>query len=528
MSKRSRARNAGLVGVLLTAVSLLAFPSLLRFMARSELALIIDAKDVSKGPYIEIEGGTGGQLYVDGKRAHLDEPVVPGLHRIEWTRRYRGGHVRSVTHTQLVGPLQDPAKPSCSLSLLIAPSFLDETAPILEQLLVKQLKGVKQWPIGEFEGASDVSMQWVKWNEDVPFKIRLKLAKELPGANIEGHLRVALAVEFENANVSLTLTVVPLIKDAVLTFRVFVNASLDLDNRLFQWVADFFDGNDRVSNLIEREVRREMRNVLDKPPNIPLDGKTSLEIEFCEGEQLHFHDAGHVAMPLALRVADHFPGPPMHPIRLATTSAPMTTPLAIELDRNALGAVLHTLWNSGMLDRTLASTTVRAFNEHPTVRDFLSLRIDSAKFHLPPTIDFGEDGGLQLRAASRVSFRDGERKTDATLFAEFDIAAEFIRDPTQASKRKDPGIELKAAQLTCSDPSGRLRPCYSQIIAQVRANQSELQKQLASLLRDLLLKLFTQRTLSAPGTPASYRLESTDFDVAGSRLRANLRGVVTR
>lgn len=529
MSKATRARNAGLLGALLAVASLLAFPSLASFMQRSELALRIEAPDVTNGPLIEISGGEGKQLYVDGSPASLSDPVAPGLHRIAWKREYRGGHTRSVTHAQLVGPLQQREHPTCSVSLLIAPSFLEQTAPILEELVSKQLNGMKQWPIGKFKAASKLNLRWVAWTDEMPFRmLRLKLAKELPEATIEGHLRVAMAVEFENAHVPLALTVVPLIKEGSLTFRVFVSASLDLDNRLFQWVADFFDGNDRVSELIEREVRREMRNVLDKPPNIAINGDTTLEIEFCEGEQLHFHEAGHVAMPLALRIAGQFPGPPLHPKPTRVASPAMTTPLAVELDRNALGTVLHTLWDSGMLDRTLARTTVRAFNEHPTVRDFLSLRIDSAQFHLPPTIDFQEAKGLQLRAASKVTFRDGDTKSNASLFAEFTIASEFIRSPSLAPKANTPGIELKAVQLTCSDDLGRLRPCYSQIIAQVRANQAELQEQLATLLRDLLLKLFTQRTLKAPGAPASYQLESTDFDVDGARLRANLRGVVER
>ncbi len=526
MSATDRARNAGFLGALLAVASLLAFPTLVTLTTRSELALQVRAEDVVKGPFIDVQADRGGQLYIDGKPANPDLPVSPGLHRVEWKKHYRGGHVRSITHAQLVGPFQEATKPSCSLSLLIAPSFLEQTAPVLEKLVNEKLKGMKQWPIGTFIGASKVSMRWVAWTEDMPFRmLRRKLAKELPGADIEGHLRVAMAVEFDNAKVPLALTVVPLIDDGALTFRVYVNASLDLDNRLFQWVADFFDGNDRVSELIEGEVRREMRNVLDKPPNIRLEGDTFLEIEFCEGQQLRFHQAGHVAMPLALRVAPRLPGPPLHPTPSSDTSAPMTTPLAVELDRNALGAVLHTLWDSGMLDRVLADTTVRAFNEHPMVRDFLSLRIESAHFHVPPTINFGRPDGLQLRAASKVQFRDGVRDTSATLFAEFDVASEFIRDPNQTSN-SIPGIALRAAQLTCSDATGRLRPCYSQIIAQVRANQAALQEQLASLLRDLLLELFTQRTLRAPGAPASYQLESTEFDVDGDRLRANLRGII--
>ncbi len=310
--------------------------------------------------------------------------------------------------------------------------------------------------------------------------------------------------------------------------RDYVNAKLDLDNRFFQWVADVFDGDDRVSRLIDKEVSREMRSVLDKPPDIALEGGGKLQIEFCRGTQLLFHKEGHVAMPLALRVADQSPAPPMFPIADEEYSAVMSTPLAIELDRNALGGVLHTLWASGLLDRTLANTTVRAFNEHPTVRDFLSVRIDGAKFHLPPTIDVigAGDEGLLLRVASRMSFQDGGQRSQANLFAAFQVDSAFLKNSSSKSSHTAPAIALSALELTCTSSDERLHPCYSQIVAQLRANQEQLEEQLGTRFRDLLLRLFTRRTLTASGAPAKFQLESTEFHLEGTRLRANLSGSV--
>ncbi|MCP4446684.1 MAG: hypothetical protein GY811_15260 [Myxococcales bacterium] len=528
MSSPIRARNAVLLGATLALVSLLAFPSLLRLWERPGLSLHIEARDVALGPHIEIKGGEGRQLYVDGEAASASDPVSPGLHRIEWKESYRGGHERSVGLAQLVGPLQDAETPACSLAVLVAPSFLQQTAPILQSLVEEQLRGVSQWPVGDFQSITGSSLQWIRWGDEMAFRLlRKQLENEIKGERLGGHLRVSMKVRFENADVLLSISVIPIIIDGALKFRFFVHAKLDLDNRLFQWVANFFDGDDRVSRLIEKEVSREMRNVLNKPPDISLDRGGTLEIEFCDGAQLRFHEAGHVSMPLALRIADMAPAPPLYAQPPARSSAPMQTPLAVELDRNALGVVLHTLWASGVLDWSLAETAIHAFNEHPTVREFLNLRIENARFHLPPTLNVrsGSTGGFTLRAASKLTFRDGKKRSNASLFTEFEIDSNFLREPTNATSGAGP-LSLSAIQLTCTTPSGSIHPCYAQIVAQLRANQEHLQQRLGTLLRELLMNLFTQRTISAPGAPAEFRLESTEFHLEGTLLRANLSGTV--
>ncbi len=517
---------SGLTGAMLALASLLLFPSILQSFSRPGLTVHTQAPDVAPGPRIEVSSSSSRSFTVDGKAASPDLEVSPGLHFVEWAQEYLGGHRRSVGHAQLVGPFQDPQSPDCGLSLLIAPSFLDQLAPVLRRLVQRQLKGMSQWPLGSFRKVNKVRLRWIRWIPNTGYRHLRTAVETLTGRQPEGHLRVSMHVDFENALVPLTLIVVPVIAENTLRFRIFVDAKLDLDNRIFQWVADFFDGNDRVSKLIQAEVKREMRHVLDKPPDIPLDGgggvfnrSKVLRIGFCQEQQLHFHEAGHVSMPLAIQIDERMPAPPRHPIVEAETSAPMTTPLALEIDRNGLGGILHTLWASGILDRSLANTTIRLFNEHPTVRDFLSLRVEEADFDLPPTIDTLPAGqpGLRLRTAAKLTLRDGDTTTRARLFAQFDIGPDFT---------KAPSIGLGQLNLSCIGPENLLQPCYAQIVAQIRANREQLQQELGNALGDLLGQLFTGRTLTAPGSPASYILESTEFHLGTGVLRANLHGAV--
>ncbi len=509
---------SGALGALLALVSLLLFPTILQSFSRQDLTIRTLSADVVPGPHLEISSADTHPFSVDGQLASADLRVSPGLHFVEWSQEYRGGHKRSVGHAQLVGPFQDPQTPQCGLSLLIAPSFLDQLAPVLRRLVQRQLKGMSQWPLGSFLKVKKVRLQWIRWTDTTGYRHLRTAVEKLTSKKPGGHLRVSMHVDFENALVPMTLIVVPIISENSLRFRVFVDATLDLDNRFFQWVADFFDGNDRVSKLIGAEVKREMRNVLDKPPDIPLDGGGVLQIRFCQDQQLRFHEAGHVSMQLAIQVDARAPAPPRYATK-KTSSAPMSTPLALEIDRNGLGAILHTLWADGTLDRSLANTTKQLFNDHPTVRTFLSLRIDEASFDLPPTIDALPNGqpGLRLRTAAKLTLRDGDTSTQARLFAQFDIGPDFT---------KAPSIGLGQLNLSCIGPDNLLQPCYAQIIAQVRANREQLQQELGNALGDLLGKLFTGRTLTAPGSPASYVLESTEFHLGTGILRANLHGTV--
>ncbi len=224
MSNIRRAGYAGLLGAFFAIASLLAFPGLLRLVERPDSAIRVEANDVAPGPFLEIKGGEGRQLYIDGASGSLMSPVAPGLHHIAWKQSYRGGHERSVGYAQLVGPFQDPRTPTCGLALLIAPAFLDQTSPVLEKVVARQLKGLSQWPVGDFRNVTDTTMNWIRWEEHPPPKVRrAQVEAPLAGQRLNGHLRVSMNVEFENAMVPLSLMVVPYILGESLKFHIYVS-----------------------------------------------------------------------------------------------------------------------------------------------------------------------------------------------------------------------------------------------------------------------------------------------------------------
>ena len=101
-----------------------------------------------------------------------DEPPAPsgaGLRRVRWRAEYRGGYVRSVGATQLVGPFQDPAAPPCSGRVVVGQRLLDDGAAgpgtiahLVRPLLERQLAGAGQFPVGDFREVRDLSLTWAE------------------------------------------------------------------------------------------------------------------------------------------------------------------------------------------------------------------------------------------------------------------------------------------------------------------------------------------------------------------------------
>ncbi|HTL35150.1 MAG TPA: hypothetical protein VL326_18605, partial [Kofleriaceae bacterium] len=91
------------------------------------------------GFYWLAQRSRGEELTVDVSQVHLEGG--PGLVRKHWTKSYRGGFVRDVGVTQLVGPFQDPARPACTGRIVIGQTFLsDQLAPIMMKTIDEQLQ----------------------------------------------------------------------------------------------------------------------------------------------------------------------------------------------------------------------------------------------------------------------------------------------------------------------------------------------------------------------------------------------------
>lgn len=511
------------LGVLLFVGCLFSYPRLLKSFTRPVFVVDLQADDVHASAGLRFETASKAPLFVDGTPYDAGGTVTSGLHHLRWQRSYAGGHERSVGHTQLVGPLQDPANPPCSTHLLISQSFLDDgkaspgtMAHLVKTMINTELTGISIWPLGTFREVKELTMSWTRVAEGGnPFGLHALLKEE--GNNLSGYLRVELTLLFSSGKVPLQLSIIPRVADSKLDFKLIVNARLKLQNRFYQMIVKLFDGNDRVSRIIDRDLQGGLRYILDSPPNIPLGNGSQLEVSFCKDQQLLFHGRGFVAVPLAIGIASHAPYPPLADTSSLPIDHELEAPLAIDIDRNGLNAIIHKLWSSELLDQQVAAQLARSFNEQESVQNLLSLRIASARFHLPPTIELNRDS-ISVRAALRTRLLDGEQVSEAALFTQITWPLSTWQAGEELS------LHLDDVQMSCTPKPGRLQACYSQILDQVRANQEPLQSGLAQSFSDLLSELLMRRSIQDSSVDASFALESTRFIRHDAVLRAELFG----
>ncbi len=499
--------TASLVGLGAALVTVLAFPSL-------QAAVHRDALEVRLGASENVDA----DFFIDGEPATERTALEPGLHYHQWKRLYRGGHVRSVGQSRLRGPFQDVAAPPCSLFFLVDQSFLDDgkasegtVAYVVKSLIEAEVRGLDVWPLGRFKAVEKLGLSWVRWQQ----------ADE---EGREGHLKIVLALRFADGRVPLEIKMVPTLIDGELRFRSKVRAKLNLDNRVYQWIANRFDGNDRVSGFLQSQVRHELSQVLSTPPPVPLIDGAELELRFCEGRQIAFHEQGFVALPLAVVIDEGDAPPPLQVDTQAPLRAAMTTPLAIDMDANALNAILHKLWSSRVLDHQLAASLVTAFNEEETVQSFLSLRLAKARFHLPPTLQLGDDS-FQVRAAAALEIEDQGKRSQARLFTRLDMDLALLESGEPLAADTDL-LRLAQLEMSCLPEPKLLRACYSEVFTQVQANQASLQYSLAESFRTLLRDILVERDIGSPGTPGHFKLQSATFSLQDKVLRTSLKGVV--
>ncbi len=498
---------ASMVGLGAALATVLAFPSLQAAVHRDALEVRLDASE-----------RVDADFFIDGESATRDTPLEPGLHYRQWKRFYRGGHVRSVGQSRLSGPFQDAKAPPCSLFFLVDQSFLDDgqaskgtVAYVVKSLIEAELRGLDIWPLGKFKAVQKLGLSWVRWE---------KADEE----GRKGHLKVVLALRFAKARVPLEIKMTPTLANGELSFRSKVRAKLKLDNRIYQWIANRFDGNDRVSRILQSEVRHELSQVLSKPPPVPLIDGAELELSFCEGRQIAFHEQGFIALPLAVAIDERDLLPPLQVETKAPLDTAMTTPLAIDMDANALNAILHNLWSSRVLDHQLARSLVTAFNEEETVQAFLSLRLANARFHMPPTLELG-DNRFQVRAAAALGIEDQAKRSDARLFTRLDMDLALLNSAKPLAT-DTALLRLAQLELSCLPQPNLLRACYSEVFKQVQANQASLQYSLAESFRTLMRSILVERDIGSPGTPGHFKMQSATFLLQDKVLRTSLEGVV--
>lgn len=435
------------------------------------------------------EHARGHELVVDISNVKFDGG--PGLVRKHWRAEYRGGFVREVGATSLVGPFQD--KPACTGRIVIGQKFLDEQLqPIMQQTIGEQLKGLDIFPVGKYRRLDKLELAWAK-----------------------GRVHAAARVVFEHVVVPVTVDLTPKVTDQ-LTFEIKAHADLDFDNRVLDWISNKV-GADKIASQIARDqIKDVLVTTFAPPPPFDLGGGQTLTFVYCDG-RLEIVDGAYGALPFGVAftplpgvrgISDHAG---LRPPRFLTSARPAPLPsttLAIDLDVDALNAMLFELWRTGWLDQRLADVGLdRTFNSDPTVTEYLDIRISPVKLALPPVVS-PTPTGLRLAADARTLIGNTVGRVYGAL--------------TFTLHTMEPSVDLDALELACERTPTTLVPCYSDLVAAVRDRGSEFHGALTTAFTQILTDIFVDRHLAASGLPVELVIDGVTPNITGGTLHLEL------
>jgi hypothetical protein len=459
--------------------------------------------------------GAGDELVVDV--AHVtDWPAGPGLVRQYWRETYRGGFVREVGATRLLGPFQDPARPACSGRVVIGQKLLDDgsgseatIAGVMKKAIDAEMRGMDIFPIGTYKRVRGLSLEWAR-AESSPGDRRLLGKAGAP----DGYVRASATVVFDRVDVPIAVALIPERKGDSLAFRIAAEADLDFDNRVLQWFSDKL-GADQVATKIAREqIDDVLVTTFAPPPPVLLGGGQTLAFTYCDGP-VEIADGAFGALPFAVAIHPLDRAPEILPPRFGPGVRPEprpTTTLAIDLDADALDAMLFELWRTGWLDDRLAEVGLdRRFNEDPLVAEYLSIRISPLRLALPPVIAAGRDGSLRLAADARVAIGDGTGVTTGRVYGALDFR---FASPTGTDLPL--AVDLGTLELSCERTESTLVPCYADLVAAVRDRGADFHGALTEAFATLLADIFVGRRIGAEGLPAELVIEGAVPSLAGA------------
>lgn len=496
---------ATLGGLVLFALHVVALPFLVDSCKKDELSIRLTGGLVSDT--FDLGGEMPASLASD-VRFDVDGSGV-GLRYARWSMSYGGGFTRHVGAAQLVGPFQDPANAPCGARLVVGQRLLDDghhgpgtIAALVKSGIEEQLAGFSQFGVGSFERVSRVAVSWARFDDHLdPESL---FGKPTPNAttvfrkarHTDGYARVEVTVELTRVSATVTVAMVPMIKDGALDLAIYLHAEVSTGVGALDWVIDKLPIDDYVSKTIREQIDGALITAFEPPPPLELPGGRSLRFAYCPTAYLAMQSGAWAGLPLAVQFEG---GAIARPPRFGSAAPAQVTPgtsIAFDLDLDTLNAILYELWRTGFLDEQLAAAKLdQRFAEDPTVRDLLSLRISPLRLALPPVVSQGPHG-LRMAADLRVDLHDGGLVTPARVFGALDVGL--------GGATADVG--LGELELACEPEPGLLKPCYGDLVDAMRARAPDVRAQLSSVLTTILDDLFTGRRVSAEDQPAELVL----------------------
>jgi hypothetical protein len=483
-----------------------------------EFAVTLDARPAA--PHLAIAGDVPAP-YARRVRTSVDGDG-PGLDRKRWSIGYRGGFVREVGASQLVGPFQDPEHPPCNGRIVVGQHLLDAAAPVIARALDDELRGEHLPLAGDYVAARDVTVRWAQLPMHLADVAFASAAASAPGA---GYIRVTATLAFDRVAVPVVVALVPELAGGGVRVRGYARATVEVDNRVLDWLAGHLGGDRLVSALARRELDGALAEVLAPPPPLPLPGGGELRLVPCGDLAIADGMQGAVGFAVAIARGSDDVLPPL-------VGAVLPPPrvggggLAIDVGVDAIDAMLYVLWRAGTLDRELADVGLdRKFAADPTVAELVSVRLAPVKLALPPVIA-AVPGGLRLAVEARSQLRDGDAVTPARLYGAlvFGLAPGIAAVP----------VTVDAVELACergiAEP-GRERParvalvaCYGDLVGAMRDRAGELQAPLGDAFAQEVRALFVDRRVEDPALPAALVIERATPVVERAGVHVELAG----
>jgi hypothetical protein len=508
-----------IAGVAIVIAHALALPALLRAFARPELA--VEIRGAPAAARESIDGRVDDALV---PRLEIDDDGAPGpgLHHRRWTVRYRGGVTRAVGAVQLVGPFQDPAAPACSARVVVGQRFLDDghaspatVAHTVVAAIGGELRGDHHWTIGSFRRVRDVTVGWAQLTAHPPDAFLVR-ATDAPS-----YVRATATVEFDRVDVPMTVLLVPAVREGRLRFDVRVRARLDFGNRVFDWISDKLDGDDFATQLARQQIGDGLVAALGPPPPLDLGGGRTLRFEYC-GRAPEVVDGRYASLPLAVAIGGPTGDQKILPPRFGPAKPAAPPPdgtITLDLDLDAVDAILYELWRTGFLDEELARAGLdRRFNGDAAVQDLLSVRLSPLRLSLPPVVRAMPDG-LRLDAEALVNLGDGARTTLGRVWGGIDFR--FARSGSAIGV----DVTLGALELSCAAGGAprTLVPCYADLVAALRDRAGDLHGALTEAFARILGELFVGRKVGADGVPAELEIRGVRASAATAGDNAVVR-----
>lgn len=412
------------------------------------------------------------------------EQAAPGLARRTWTTRYRGGYVRTIGATQLVGPFQDPDHIACTGRVVVGQPLLDAFTPHVKKVLEAELRGEGVVGIGSFARVKNLQLRWAQ-----------PTAKDRwIGAAPHGFIRVTGTLAFERVDVPLVVALIPQVKAAEVKFAVKARAELEFGNRFLQWVSDKLGGDRLATRFTRREIDAAIVTALQPPPPVAIGGQT-ITFVFCDGTP-EIVDGRYGALPFGILIGRIAGDPSILPPRRGPApkrAIAETAGLALDLDLDALNALLYELWRTRFLDERLAAAGLdKRFNTDPIVTEFLSVRISAPRLALPPVLS-PHGSGLRLAADARVGIEDGAQRTVGRVWGGIDFTFGTDAEPIAA--------DLGVLALSCELTPTRLAPCYADLVAAIRDKGADFHGELTQTFAGLLQDIFVEQRISDATVP---------------------------